>query len=319
MRTRLATILFSLAMGAGLATSAAAADIKGRYEVVHGWPQLPPGYAFGKVSGIGLDSHHHVFVFHRGEPPVMCFEGATGKLVKSWGSGMIVEAHGLAVDREDNVWLTDIGVHQVFKFSHDGKLLMTLGVRGEPGLDGSHFNKPTDVAVTPAGDVYVSDGYGNSRVAKFSADGKFLMDFGHKGSGPGEFDTPHGIAVDEAGRVYVADRANARVQIFDANGKCIADWKRGDIGRPWDICTGQGGLFYIMDGGDMNLAPPDRGRVVIVNRDGKKLEEFGDFGSYDGQFYWGHALAVDTNGDVYACDVHLGMRAQKFVRAAKAK
>ena len=317
MKTRLAVIWCSATLIAGLISPCAAADAKKPYEVVHGWPQLPAGYAFGQVTGIGLDSHHHVFVFHRGEPPVMCFEAATGKLVKSWGAGMIGKAHGLAVDRSDNVWLTDIGRHQVFKFSHDGDLLMAVGVRDTPGLDGTHLNQPTDVAIAPTGEIYVSDGYGNSRIAKFSADGKFISDLGHKGSGPGEFDTPHGIAVDEAGRVYVADRANARVQIFDTSGKYITEWKSADIGRPWDIYVGQDGLFYIMDGGDMKPAPPDRGRVVLVNRDGQKVDEFGAFGSYDGEFYWGHALAVSKNGDVYATDVHLGMRAQKFVRTAK--
>jgi DNA-binding beta-propeller fold protein YncE len=316
---RVALTFCVVVVGAVLWTAGAESSGKRTYEVVHGWPQLPEGYAFGKVSGIGVDSHNHVFVFHRGEPPVMCFEGATGKLVMSWGAGLIKEAHGLAVDREDNVWLTDISLHQVLKFRHDGKLLMAVGVREEPGLDGSHFNKPTDVAVAPSGDFYVSDGYGNSRVAKFAADGKFISDFGHKGSGPGEFDTPHGIAVDDAGRIYVADRGNARVQVFDANGKYINEWGSEEIGRPWDIYPGPNGLFYIMDGGDMNPAPPDRGRVVLVDRDGRKLDEFGSFGSYDGQLYWGHALAVGMNSDVYACDVHLGMRAQKFARARKAK
>lgn len=294
-----------------------AAEAPSQYEVVHGWPQLPAGYAFGQVPGIGVDSHNHVFVFHRGDPPVMCFEGATGKLVTSWGAGMIGKAHGLAVDREDNIWLTDIGHHQVFKFSHDGKLMMTVGVRDTPGLDGTHFNQPTDIAIAPRGEFYVSDGYGNNRVARFAADGKFIADFGHKGGGPGEFDTPHGIALDAAGRIYVADRANARVQIFDATGQYITEWKSEEIGRPWDIYPGPDGLFYIMDGGDNNPAPPDRGRVIILNRDGKKLGEFGSFGSYDGQFYWGHALAVGKNSDVYAGDVHLGMRAQKFARRAK--
>ncbi len=317
MRTRLATIVSSIVLSAALAAPCAAADAKWHYEVVHGWPQLPAGYAFGHVTGIGVDSHNHVFVFHRGDPPVMCFEGATGKLVQSWGSGKIGRAHGLAVDSADNVWLTDIDLHQVFKFSHDGELLMTLGVREIPGLDGTHLNQPTDVVVTPGGDVYVSDGYGNSRVAKFSSDGKFLMDFGHKGSAAGEFDTPHGIAVDGEGRIYVADRANARVEIFDANGKFINEWKSAEIGRPWDVYAGPDGLFYVMDGGDIKPAPPDRGRVIILNREGKKLGEFGSFGSYDGQFYWGHAVAVSKSGEIYATDVHLGMRAQKFVRTAK--
>jgi peptidylamidoglycolate lyase len=194
-----------------------------------------------------------------------------------------------------------------------------VGVKDEPGLDGSHFNQPTDVAIAPNGDFYVADGYGNNRVAKFAPDGKYLFDFGHKGSGPGEFDTPHGITLDGAGRVYVADRGNARVQIFDANGKYIAEWKSEEIGRPWDIYPGPDGNFYVMDGGDLKPAPPDRGRVVLVNRDGRKVEEFGSFGSYDGQFYWGHQLTVGGNADVYACDVGVGMRAQKFARAGKTK
>ena len=305
--------------GAALCSLGAETRSKGRYQVVHGWPHLPAGFAFGQVPGVGVDSHNHVFVFHRGEPPVMCFDGATGKLIQSWGAGLIGKAHGLAVDREDNVWLTDIVHHQVFKFSHDGKLLMSVGVRDEPGLDGRHFNQPTDVAIAPNGEFYVSDGYGNSRVAKFSADGKFIMDFGHKGNGPGEFDTPHGIALDDQGQIYVADRASARVQIFDANGKYMTEWKGEEIGRPWDIYPGSDGLFYIMDGGDMNPAPPDRGRIVIVDRAGKKLDEFGSFGSYDGEFYWGHALAVGKDLDVYAVDVFLGMRAQKFTRATRGK
>jgi peptidylamidoglycolate lyase len=299
------------------ASAGMGAEARRSYQVVHGWPQLPAGFAFGQVTGIRVDSHNHVFVFHRGETPVMCFEGTTGKLVASWGTGQIGRAHGLAVDREDNIWLTDLDHHQVFKFSHDGKLLMSVGTRGEPGLDGRHFNLPTDVAIAPNGEFYVSDGYGNSRVAKFAADGQFLLDFGHKGSGPGEFDIPHGVTLDAQGRVYVADRGNARVQVFDAGGKYITEWKSEEIGRPWDIYLGPDGNFYIMDGGDTKPAPPDRGRVVIVDRGGKKLEEFGSFGSYDGQFYWGHQLAVGAEAEVYACDVHLGMRVQKFVRLGR--
>jgi peptidylamidoglycolate lyase len=170
--------------------------------VVHGWPILPDGYVLGQVSGVAVDSHDHVFIFHRADSPsfsadqphhvilpptVLCFEGATGKLLASWGANQFVVPHGLRVDREDNVWLTDVELHQVFKFSHDGKLLMTLGTKGEPGQDGGHFNRPTDIAIAPDGTIYVSDGYGNSRVAKFSGNGKFLGEWGHKGSGPGEF------------------------------------------------------------------------------------------------------------------------------------
>jgi DNA-binding beta-propeller fold protein YncE len=244
----------------------------------------------------------------------MCFDGATGKLLKSWGTGVIGKAHGLAVDSADNVWVTDVNHHQVFKFSHDGELLTTIGVRDTPALDGTHFNMPTDIAIAPTGEFYVSDGYGNSRVAKFSSEGKFLFDWGRKGDQPGEFDTPHGICLDKQGRVYVADRGNARVQVFDGNGKFLAQWKSPELGRPWDVYIGPDGLAYVVDGGDMNPQPPDRGRVLILSLDGKILDQFGSFGSYDGQFYWGHALAVSKLGDVYVTDVYVGMRVQKFVR-----
>ncbi len=286
----------------------------GTYQVVHGWPRLPDGFAFGQVSGVGVDSHSHVFVFHRGDHPIMCFDGATGKLIASWGDGMFATPHGLAVDSKDNVWVTDVAHHQVFKFSHDGKHLMTVGAKDAPGLDGTHFNKPTDVAITPSGEFYVSDGYGNSRVAKFSGDGDFLFDWGKKGDQPGEFDLPHGISLDAQGHVYVADRSNARVQIFDGNGKFLSQWKSAELGRPWDVFIGPDGYAYVMDGGDINPKPPDRGRVVKLDLQGHILETFGSFGKYDGQIYWGHAVAVARNGDVYVGDVGVGMRAQKFVR-----
>ncbi len=283
------------------------------YHVVHGWPELPEGFAFGEVSGIGVDSHNHVFVFHRGEHPIMVFEGATGKLLASWGDGIFARPHGLTVDSHDNIWVTDVRSHQVYKFSHEGKLLMTLGVKDVPGLDGEHFNQPTDVAITPDGDFYVSDGYGNSRVAKFSSQGRLLFDWGWKGDQPGEFDTPHGIALDSQGRVYVSDRSNARIEVFNANGKFLYQWKGPELGRPWDVAIGPDSNVYVMDGGDLKPAPPDRGRVVKLDPEGHVLETFGSFGRYDGQIYWGHQLTVARNGDVYVCDIK-GMRAQKFRR-----
>ena len=284
------------------------------YQVVHGWPQLPEGFALGQVSGVGVDSHNHVWVFHRGDRPILCLDAASGKILASWGDGMFVTAHGLTVDSRDYIWVTDVGRHQVFQFSHRGELLATLGAKDVPGLDGNHFNQPTDVAVTPAGEVYVADGYGNSRVAKFDAGGKFLLDWGSKGDQPGQFDTPHGIALDTEGRVYVADRSNSRVQVFDGSGKFLAQWKSPELGRPWGLTVAPEGYLYVVDGGDLNPKPPDRGRVLRVARDGKILEQFGSFGSYDGQFYWAHDVAAGRNGAVYVTDVHLGMRVQKFVR-----
>lgn len=281
--------------------------------MVHGWPQLPEGFALGQVSGVDVDSHNHVWVFHRGDRPILCLDGATGKILASWGDGMFTTAHGLNADARDNIWVTDAGHHQVYKFSHSGELLLTMGAKGVPGLDGTHFNMPTDVVVNTAGEIYVSDGYGNSRVAKFSPDGKFLMDWGSKGDRPGEFDTPHGIAIDAQGRIYVADRANARVEVFDGGGKFLAQWKGPDLGRPWGLDAGSDGFLYVADGGDLNPKPPDRGRVVKLDLQGKIVDKFGSFGSYDGQFYWAHDVAAGRDGAVYVVDVHLGMRVQKFV------
>jgi peptidylamidoglycolate lyase len=312
LQTKLVPLVIVVA-GLGLA-SLNSADPSGAYHVVHGWPQLPEGFAFGQVSGVGVDSHNHVFVFHRGEHPIFCFDASTGKVLATWGDGMFARPHGLALDSQDNVWVTDVDLHQVFKFSHRGELLMTVGTKGVPGLDGKHFDKPTDVAVLPSGEFYVSDGYGNSRVAKFSAQGVFLFDWGKKGDKPGEFDLPHGISLDSQGRVYVADRSNARVQVFDGNGKFLAQWKSPELGRPWDVFIAPDGYAYVMDGGDMNPQPPDRGRVVKLDLQGKIVDQFGSFGSYDGQFYWGHAVAVGKDGAVYGTDVHLGMRVQKFIR-----
>jgi len=298
------------------------------YSVVHGWPVLPEGYVLGQVSGVAVDSHDHVFVFHRADSPsfsgdqphrviipatVLCFDGATGKLLASWGAEQFVVPHGLRVDREDNVWVTDVGLHQVFKFSHDGKLLMTLGTKGEPGQGGGHFNRPTDIAIAPDGTIYVSDGYGNSRVAKFSGNGKFLAEWGRKGSGPGEFNIPHGIALDPQEHVYVADRSNGRIQVFQPDGKFLHEWKSADLGRPWAVTIGPDGYLYVVDGGDLKPTPPDRGRVLKLDLNGNIVDRWGSYGNYDGQIYWGHDVAVGRNGAVYVGDVYYGMRVQKFV------
>lgn len=295
------------------------------YEVVHGWPLLPDGFMFGHVSGVGVDSHNHVFVFHRADhsilgktfdepiaaPVVNSFDGRTGEPVASWGANQFLMPHGLRVDHADNVWVTDLGRQQVLKFTHDGELLMTVGEKGVPGLDGKHFNRPTDVAVAPDGSFYVSDGYGNSRVARFSSDGKFIADWGHKGDGPGEFDTPHGIALDLEGRVYVADRSNGRIQVFTPDGKFLHQWKSAELGRPWALAFGADSYLYVLDGGDLKPWPPDRSHILKLDLNGNILETWASFGNYDGQLFWGHDIAVGKDGAVYAGDI-LGRRVQKF-------
>lgn len=296
------------------------------YHVVHGWPVLPEGFMFGHVTGVGMDSHNHLFVFHRADhsilgrtfdqpissPVVMCFDAKTGQLLNSWGAGMFLIPHGLRVDQQDNVWVTDIQLHQVLKFSHEGKLLMAVGERGVPGLDGAHFNKPTDIAVAPDGSFYVSDGYGNSRVAKFAPDGKFILDWGHKGVGPGEFDTPHGITVDRDSRIYVADRSNSRIQVFKNDGTFLDQWKSSELGRPWAVTVGSDGYLYVVDGSDLKPWQPDRSHILKLNLNGNIIDKWASYGDYDGQIYWGHDIAVGRDGAVYVGDI-LGRRVQKFV------
>jgi peptidylamidoglycolate lyase len=296
------------------------------YKVVHGWPALPDGYVLGQVSGVAVDSHNHVFVFHRAEgswatdktkpiasATILCFDGTSGKLVSSWGEGTFLQPHGLRVDRTDNVWVTDIGLQQVFKFSHDGKLLLAIGTARVAGLDATHFDRPTDIAFASDGSVYISDGYGNNRIAKFSSDGKFLFDWGHKGDGPGEFNLPHSVGVDANGLVYVTDRNNARIQVFDANGKYLKTWKSAELGRPWTLIAGPDNRLYVVDGGDLKPAPPDRGQILKLDLDGNILAKWSRFGNYDGQIYWGHAITTGKDGAVYVGDVYHGMRVQKFV------
>ena len=295
-------------------------------EVVRGWPILPPGEILGQATGVGVDSHGNVLVFHRAgrvwaepfptepiaRPTVWVFDGSTGQFLRSWGAGMFIMPHGLTVDRDDNIWLTDVGLHQVFKFSPDGRLLLKLGEAGKPGDDAGHFNLPTDVALLGDGSVLVSDGYKNTRIAKFSADGTFLKTWGTPGTGPGQFDLPHGIDVDASGHVFVADRGNSRVQVFDGDGLFVAEWRGPEVGRPFAVAVGADGKAYVADGGDQPTEPPDRSGVAVLDREGKVLTRFGRFGNYDGQFRLAHDVAVGRDGAVYVADAW-GQRVQKFV------
>lgn len=294
----------------------------GAHQVLPNWLKLPDGIETGETAGVGVDSHNHVFIFHRGaDMPIMCVEGDSGEIVSSFGEGLFTRAHGLEVDHEDNVWVADTLNHQVYKFNHDGKLLFTVGEKGVSGLDETHFNQPTDVAVTPDGEFYVSDGYGNSRVAKFDANGKFLFDWGEKGDAPGEFNVPHGITLDAQGLVYVADRANMRIQVFTANGKFLQVWgakQLGEVGHPWGLEYAPDGNLYVIDGGDdsgdSEPSTPDVARITKLTLKGEVLESWSSYGSEPGQLCWGHDVAVGKDGSVYTAEVRWNNRAQKFVK-----
>lgn len=222
------------------------------YELVADWPQLPEGYELSQPGGLGIDTSQNIFVFHRpgrrwklleeefpdsliSSNTILLIDRNTGRIKSAWGAGLFIMPHGLTVDRLDNVWVTDVGLHQIFKFNHDGILLMKLGEAGIPGNDSLHFNRPTDVAVAADGSFYVSDGYRNSRVIKFSKDGNYLFSWGSKGDKPGEFNIPHAIDLDTLGNVYVADRENRRIQEFDANGRFLKQWKDKSMEKLYSV------------------------------------------------------------------------------------
>ena len=300
----------------------------GRYQVVHGWPVLPESEMLGITSAVAVDSHNHVFVFdRRGRvwpdsdtldtrpiegATIRVFDGRTGVRLAEWGANAFAMPHGITIDASDNVWLTDVALHQVYKYSHDGALLLTVGERGVPGTDSAHFNRPSGVVAAPDGSFYVSDGYGNNRVMAFAPDGRFLFQWGSKGQGPGQFDLPHGIARDAAGVLYVSDRSNGRVQLFDPKGHYLREWKGPALASPNNVAMTRDGTALVVDDGGKELIP-DRSGIAVLRPDGSLIERFGRYGNYDGQFVSVHSVAVGPDGAVYVADAD-GKRVQKFVR-----
>jgi DNA-binding beta-propeller fold protein YncE len=199
------------------------------YHAVPDWGRLPNGMKWGEVPNLSVNPKGIIFAFRRADPPVVELT-PEGKVLKMWGDGRFVWPHGLRFDRDGNLWLTDGRAangngQMVYKLSGDGsKVLMTIGTKGVSGEGPYTFNGPTDVAVAPNGDIFVADGHVNSRVVKYSPDGKFIKAWGSKGSAPGQFRLPHSIVIDSQGRVLVADRSNKRIQIFDQDGNFIDQW-----------------------------------------------------------------------------------------------
>ena len=269
------------------------------YHLVADFPRLPAGWSLGAVSGVTTDSSSNVLVFHRGEHPILVFDHH-GRFLRSFGDGMFASAHGLRVDANGNIWVTDNANHTVTKFSHDGKTLMTLGEKNVAGEDATHFNKPTDIAFAPNGDFYIADGYGNSRVAKFNQEGKFLMTWGKKGAGPGEFNLPHAVQLDAAGHVYVGDRENDRVQVFDANGKFLRQF--GGF-APFGLFITPDAILFVADG--------RANKILKMTLDGKVLASWGKTGAEPGNFQMPHGLTVANDGTVYVSEI-TGKRVQKF-------
>jgi streptogramin lyase len=312
------------------------------YEVVRDFFQLPPGENLVEPAGVAVNSQGHIYVFHRGRHPLMEFD-ASGKFLRSIADDLFVTAHMVRVDADDNLWTTDVGSHVVLKLSPEGRVLLALGRMRIPGDDVLHFNQPTDVAWDSAGNIYVSDGYGNSRVLKFDKYGNPLLGWGMKGSGPGQFDLPHSIVIDRGGAgmadrsagaadgdlVYVGDRDNARIQIFDTSGRFLREWR---LGHPYGLCLGPDHMIYMADA--------EAGQILKINREGKvvgvlrppqnaKTPRSGDLGRppqaaktprsgdrggpepAQGPHFDPHEMALGKDNSIFTAEV-LGWRAQKL-------
>jgi DNA-binding beta-propeller fold protein YncE len=269
------------------------------YAVDPEWPRLPAGWTFEETPGVAVDSREHAFVFHRGPHSIMEFDKA-GNLVRTWGDGVFVRPHGLRFDPEGNLWAADDQGHIVVKMDALGRVRMVMGRKNTKGETKDTFNRPTDIAFAANGDFYVSDGYGNSRVVKFNKDGKFLTAWGKKGAGEGEFNLPHSVAVDKQGRVYVGDRENYRMQVFDADGKFIAQWKH--VGSPWGIVIRDEEIF-MCDG--------HNNRILKLNLKGEILGVLAGPGKHPGQLDYVHHMAVGPSRSIYVAEIK-NWRVQKF-------
>ncbi len=328
-----------------IATFAWAQPLPNPYRAVEGWAKLPPGRPMGAVGDLKLDPDgRHLWAIIRCSvaererfgsecldshlDPVLKFD-LEGNVVKCFGGGMFIWPHGLDVDAEGNVWVTDAVTkartppgkrgHIVVKFSPEGEVLMILGTPGEPGGDAAHFESPSDVAVAPNGDIFVADSHafdtGNNRIVKFSKHGQFLKAWGRTGYAPGEFRMTHSIALDQAGRVFVADRGNNRIQIFDQEGNFIAQWTQ--FGRPSGIAFDHEGRIYVPDSESDNVQNPgwEMGiRVGDANSGWVQafiLYPWGDPRVVEG--VGAEFCAVDLEGNIYAGEPR-ARRLQKYVR-----
>jgi hypothetical protein len=296
------------------------------YRTVENWAKLPAGRTWGQVISADIDRDgKSIWVVERcggtscansDLAPVLKFD-SSGKLVQSFGAGMIVRPHGLFIDKNNNVWVTDGDAEngkgdQVFEFSQDGKVMLRLGKAGVAGDGPDTFNKPSDVLVAPNGDIFVADGHGpgsNARIVKFSADGKFIRAWGEEGTRPGEFNNPHSLAMDSKGRLFVADRGNSRVQIFDQSGKFLEEWRQ--FGRPSGVFIDKHDVLYVADSESNTARNPGFRRGIRIGsvKDGKVTAFIPDpvlnpgQGLEPGNGTAAEGVAADDAGNVYGAEV----------------
>jgi DNA-binding beta-propeller fold protein YncE len=275
------------------------------YELVENWATLPAGWTFGGVSAVATDSQDRVYAFQRKDPPVVIFD-KNGAYLGSWGSSAFADPHGINIVN-DVIYVTDRNDHVALKFTLDGRPLMVIGERGKasdtgatkdielPPRSAGPFNKPTEMMVAPSGELYVSDGYRNSRVHRFSSQGALIDSWGKPGkTEPGEFHLPHSLWVDRQGQIYVCDRENSRIQVFTGAGKYLSQWK--DIHKPTDIVFDQQEIVYVSE---------QRPSISMLEKNGNVLARF-DSPS-------GHGLWVDSGGDIYLASVS-GKSLTKYAR-----
>jgi hypothetical protein len=302
------------------------------YRSVENWAKMPQGRTWGSTAGVWIDPDGaSLWVAERcgansclgsNLDPVLKFD-PSGKLVKAFGAGMFVFPHGIFVDREGNVWVTDGQGqdgkgHQVFKFSPDGKILLALGKAGTSGDGQDTFNAPSSVLVAPNGDIFVGDGHGgntNARIVKFDKDGKFIKTWGKKGSGPGEFDTPHALAMDSRGRLFVGDRNNNRIQIFDQNGNYIDQWRQ--FSRPSGVYIDRNDIIYVADSESESVSKNHdgwkRGIRVGSASDGSLAALIPDPVEKATGSSAAEGVAADAMGNIYGAEVG-PKRLMKYVR-----
>ncbi len=313
--TGLVRIVTLLAIGSRESVAAATAT---QYQEVKDWPSLPQNVQLGETAGVSVDLNDHVFIFHRPgrgfdvkattkltDPTVLEIDANTGKLISSWGANIFLVPHGITIDRQNDIFLTDVALQQVFKFTHDGKPIFTLGEPRVGGWDAAHFNEPTDIAIRPDGTFYVSDGYVNSRVALFDRDGKWLQEWGKKGTGEGEFRNPHGLVfVPGSTDVLVADRENSRLQLFDRVGKFKRQWTGAKdaktTGRVFCVDADSEGFLYL----GIRRADYDTEHtgVVKLDRNWNIVTSIGFGKPGDPVFNAVHDIAVGRDGSIYVAE-----------------
>jgi len=290
------------------------------YDVDEDWAKLPEGWEMPAAAVYG-DSKDRVYCFNRDPDHPICIFDRDGNLVSSWGAGLISFAHAIYLDKEDNVWLVDRNKHQVFKYTNDGKLLMTIGDEGsrsDTGVaqddyssttwssvthSGAPFNMPAGIAVNDAGEIFIADGYANARVHKFTPEGKLIMSWGDPGSGDGQFNLPHGVWIDSQGRVLVSDRENDRVQVFTQDGKFVSSWPTKLIGPA---------LMFVDDEDVVYIPEHNGGLVSVLNLEGERLAQWGDI-----KYRSCHGIWVDSHKDLYVVtpgDWGKGRRVVKYSR-----